>query len=383
MVIKHITRVAFLAAFATLASIPIVQAQNLSQGLAQKFSDGFTGDAGTALRQERRTIESWAAQFLDTHPKATTDELAAGITELFGDLKVEVVQLDTDVHLIAASDGPAGSVFIMGRGKRNRFAPLWRISDGVGKAAKEFPMVAAWSIERAKLGCRKAHSPAAAIGCGPVAATSIGRLPDGKDGAKRFYVDAAYAQLDDAMVAGQTTLWRWQAGMATPILGGTYAYNPDQDPHLLVEATALHIHDRAHYKSFADCGSCAGRVMDWTIRVLPDRVVDGGRTSLEPELDLADTLFRRLLDRKPVADIADPAVVAMVTPMIDAARQYAAETRTPLSLGDLEEAKVTAEDVAHALCLATDQGGPYEFLIDTSTSRWRFISARAATNCGR
>jgi len=129
------------------------------------------------------------------------------------------------------------------------------------------------------------------------------------------------------------------------------------------------------FKSFFACGSCEGQQLDWTIRIGPDRIDDLGMTSAAPELDLIDTLYDRILNAKPVTDLASPAVVKALESKTEAVRKEASGSDDPPTLGMLWDWKVAVEGQRTKLWMSTDDGGSYLFTIDTVAGKPRISTA--------
>jgi hypothetical protein len=332
-------------------------------------SDGFAIDddpqAPALLRQEWSVTGEWAADYLTAHPAASEAELVAAIRELSPNLTAESIKLDPTTFLVSAYVDEIGTVFIVSA-RGDRFAQAWTIADAAAHRPIGFDVLGAWSADKARGNCRQSLPQKAWNTCGPVFG-SIGKIPNQEDGSPRFYIDGTYAQGAGATVGAQLSLWKWTGLTAELLYAKTYGYMIDQAVGTRLDGNFLRVRVKDKFGTFFACGSCEGRQMDWTLRIDPDRIEDLGRKSVVPELDLIDSLYARLIEKKPVTDIADPAVVEALKPVLAGLRKR----------GMLMDWKVTGDGPRRVLCISTENGGAYLFTIDSMLSRPRVVAASA------
>jgi hypothetical protein len=258
--------------------------------------------------------QDWAVAFLDNHPGVTAEKLQTEFLNRHreGHESVEpsdVVLLAPDLYAFATQWGETGNVFVVGK-REDHWAVVWDIAKA---ETGNFPTLKGWRSTAAQTACRDKSS-----NCGPFYGTAFALKPD-RQGRVRFGVRAIYAQMAGATVGGQVSFWRWDGAKGEPLLAGTFAVMADDagDTFAPEKVTIRTKHD---FKTFYGCGGCVGRQLDWTFRVLPDRIVDEGKKPVVPELDAVDELLFRIAHRKPAADLAGPGVIATLTKQIEPAK---------------------------------------------------------------
>jgi hypothetical protein len=352
--------------------------------LAPHIDDFFLGDnpqAPALLKRRWAAMSDWTASYLSAHPGATGEELAAEASKLSSNLEFQAIKLDDGTFLASASVGAIGSIFIVAA--RGAFVPVWSVADEAEAPPTAFKLLAAWLAESARRKCRVAAEPDGGSACGPVSG-SIGRLTDGRDGARRFYINGTYAQAAGATVGAQFSVWTWNGEKAEPLYANIYSYIIEQPEGLRVEGDVVKIRIKDEFKTFFACGSCPGRQTEWAIRVDRDGVKDLGKTSLSPELDFIDSVYERMFKGEPVSELISPAAVKVLRPVVDGARQEATPGSSP-SLGMLSNWKATKRGSGWDVCLSTDNGGAYVFALDAVAGHPRISSARAVKDeeCGK
>jgi hypothetical protein len=331
--------------------------------LAPHFDDFFLdGDpqAPALLKRKWSAISDWTASYLNAHPGATAEDLMAEAKKLSPNQEVQAIKLDDGAFLASAWAGAIGSAFIVAA-RGGVFAPVWSAGDAAETPPAAFKPLAAWSAANARGECRVTAQPDAWGVCGPVS-SSIGRLADDRDGARRFYLDATYAQAAGATVSAQFSVWSWNGEKAEPLYLDTYSYMIEQGEGLRVEGDVVKIRTKDEFKTFFACGACPGRQMEWTIRVDSGGVKDLGKTSLAPELDLIDSVYERMFKGEPVSELIGSAAAKVLHSAMDEARQETAPGSSP-SLGMLSNWKSTKRASGWDVCLSTDNGGAHVFAI--------------------
>ena len=132
------------------------------------------------------------------------------------------------------------------------------------------------------------------------------RLPEGRDGKRRFYVNA---RSDDwstsACRGGQLSVWEWDGGRATQALVGEYSdMGPGAGWGVHVRGTAMRVYTHGGLHTFGECCGCTSLKAVWKIRLGPRRIEDHGLRYYTRELQVADELLYRVLRGEDVSDIA-------------------------------------------------------------------------------
>lgn len=339
-------------------------------------STGFSLDddpqAPALLEREWSVLRQWSVDYLDRHPGANEQDLVSAIGGLDRNLSVEALRLDPRSYLVAAGRDEIGTVFIV-TAAADRFAVAWSIADPAASRQQGMDMLAAWSTDKARESCRREPSENWRD-CGPVHAR-LGRLPDQRDGTRRFYVDGTYAQAAGATVGAQLSIWEWSGRSAEPLYTILYGYMADQPVGTRVDGDLLMIRAKEEFHSFFACGSCEGRQIDLIIRIDPDGIADLGKVSTMPELDLIDMFFDRIIAGKSAADIASPAAVTVAAAKVAGIRREDADLKDDLpALGMLMGWKATTAGQRTRVCIATDAGGTFLFTIEAVDGKGRIAT---------
>jgi len=138
----------------------------------------------------------------------------------------------------------------------------------------------------------------------------------------------------------------------------------------------LTIGEKDDFRTFYGCGSCEARQMVRRLQVNPDGIVDLGKITTTPELDLIDELFWRLSNNSATADIANPAVSRALRPQIMSAKVESRKTDPKwFSVGMLGDVSVRLDGSSENVCFTADDIGRLYFVIaKNQTGNPRLIS---------
>lgn len=282
------------------------------------FSLDGTPEGREALEAYWDAIQDWTLWYLNSHSQMSPREISEHLEtqELNGGVEVGVEKIGSDLYAVSAGYGEIGTVFFVEK-RRGIYAVVWGIRHVPAPYIAKFPTLAAWSTDHARDPCNLGKEDGSGWDlCGPIHG-DVALLPPNSTGRTRFFIDATYAQAASETVAGQVSIWTWDGRAATPLFAKTYGYTlEDVDVHLSGSVLTVRVKDE--YKMFYSAGCCAGRELDWTVRIGPDRVDDLGMRPLIPELDAIDDLLFRVWHRQPTAAIAAPKVVATLTTLMKA-----------------------------------------------------------------
>jgi len=337
---------------ALLASLRAAEAAVAERTRAE---DGFALDGSRGspqlLEAQWTAVRRWTAAWLDDHPDASAADLIAAAKSGPG-LDLSTVSLDRASLLVSAEAGALGTAFVLHRGVDGRYLTATALYEPNTWGGGGPPELAAWRSDRAAAGCRD-HRPQAdwAI-CGPLA-PSLTRLQDEADGGRRFAVVGRYVKEAGATDAYQLSIWRWTGHAAEPLLAYTLDQMADEPVIAAVSSSKLTVHEKGDFKRMFACGGCSGRQME-VVFTLPSRGAVLARTrSLVPDLDAVDDLYDRLFQSESTDRLASPAVVAALTPKVEALRAEARRRKLDPSLGMLMNWKATGASLS-TLCLSTD-----------------------------
>jgi hypothetical protein len=144
----------------------------------------------------------------------------------------------------------------------------------------------------------------------------------------------------------------------------------------------LKVREKTEFRTFDNFGSIEARQTDWTARLTPQGIEDLGETSLNPELDVVDELFYRVINHQQAADVAAPAVVKYTEEIVQEARKGVSQKdwKEFPSLGMTME-NLTVRDNANGkiLCLDLFRAGINLFTIRSAGSKL-FISDMKPTD---
>ena len=298
---------------------------------------GLNDDSSAAFLDEEWSLASkWSSIYLNQHPLATADEVQAALKELDPDIQANVVELANRTFLIFVSRHDIGNVFIVTTVGKS-YKTVWNIED----ASSRGPL-AAWSIKASLANCKEPDSEDEDQqgACGPMAGAAIVALPDDYMGNARFYIDAFYASTYGEHVfrvgsPAQLSIWKWDGHEARPLVA--HAYRALEETKF--ENDILTIRERAYWKALSTCGACAGRAVEWSIRIGREGVENLGKTGTMPELDVIDELYDRVDHKLSITDLAAPAVANFIRESVDELRETAREAE---ALNESDESRNTA-----------------------------------------
>ena len=113
----------------------------------------------------------------------------------------------------------------------------------------------------------------------------------------------------------------------------------------------LKIPTKERFKTTFSCGICPTPRAIWTIRITPDGIEDLGREYDNPELQMMDELWARLLKRENADEMASPQVRETMNQLIED-EGYRTKDFAPLSM--LDRWYVTNTETQHSLCFSSD-----------------------------
>ena len=181
----------------------------------------------------------------------------------------------------------------------------------------------------------------------PCAAWRAGLLPEDAQGLQRLYIEAEYSQPAGATRGHQLSVWRWDGRLGTLLYVTTYAVGGEgQEEGASIEGDVVKIGRKDHFQTLMACGACDGRQLVQRFQLTPsDEVKELDTISLTPELDLIDALFSRIREGQSAADLAEPAVTALMRRQWDKAQHD-----SDMALFINESETVRAVGGSHTLC---------------------------------
>jgi len=256
--------------------------------------------------------EDWTLAFLRLHPNITAAALKARFTDkgpmLFEKARImpsAVSQLAPGLLAFSLNWGPSGTVFLAARRSGQ-----WRVVWDARKAETgAFAALKAWRTDHATPDC---DGDDRRIQCGPLWGSAFPLKPDAQ-GRVRFGLTGTHAQGAGFTLASQISFWRWDGHTAEPLFANSYEHEEDDLYRGQHAPDTVVVRVKEDYRSFEACGACNGRQFDWTFRVQPDRIEDGGKRLIHPEADFVDQVYDRLDRHLPVESMAAPKVAAMMS----------------------------------------------------------------------
>jgi len=345
---------------------------------ATRGSQGFALDSRAGvplLAQQWRAVRQLAIATLDRQPGIGEAALEKRLRQA-GLAQVQVVRLDAAAVLVGSEAGAFGTFSLLARGPDGHF----RVALALDRPTAGGPAhLAAWRPDRSVAGCSAPAEHGYGATCGPMTVADTQPLAPEADGTRRFALLGRYVKGAGATDVYQLSIWRWDGRKATPLAMREFAQMADEPIFVHGSARGLTLHVKGAFKSFMACGACAGRQMEWRFALPPEGVTPPAIRSLTPDLDAVDAVFDRLLHARPADDLAAPAVIAALTPVMQDIRDKARTDHADPSLGLLGSWKRDPLSGGSAsLCLSTDATDPQIFRIEKRRGR-RFVAAvRAA-----
>jgi hypothetical protein len=253
-----------------------------------------------------RTVQRWATDWLDANPRANPKALIKAGARFGDEWSMSAATLGGGDMLVgvSASYGRMGTAFILGSNAAGVHRVRW------STATPQKPLDS--EADRALLLWRPtAQNERCSNDCRMVGWNSVGRLPDSADGAKRFWIEATYAQDIGATVGKQLSLWSWRDGRARPVLVRDYAVMVDQTGSVL-RGAILHLRSKRSWDSLSACGSCFGRETNLRFAIGPRRVRELPPVSLTPEIDVVDRVFSRVLVGRSASALASRSALRVI-----------------------------------------------------------------------
>lgn len=312
------------------------------------FSLDGSDAAVRALDRMWDAFEDWSLAYLRSHPKANAKELeaAAPVAETHGETPW-VVELEPGLFAVTMRFANKADVYLL-----RRSGIAWDIR----KAAPARKGLRDWSTWLATPACYNQLTKKHDGHCGPQFDYAVvSPLPRDRHGRLRFYIDADYAGNGGTRLY-QFSIWRWDGQRAAPLIVKNHAAADYDEQIVTGQGDLLLVRVKQAYKTLGAYGCCAGREMDWRFKLTPDGVRDLGQTPVTPELDAVDSLIDRLWDEKPAGDLATPAVIAALNPLV--AERRAEEAKEPVANREFAMLALSAVERGRAgtkLCLVLDR----------------------------
>jgi len=354
---------------------PVISAQNpqaryqaakiLYAAHAQQFFHDSSPQAVQALIEMNTAAADAVVLTLSHNPNALSSDLEATLCHLddsackSNESSQSVAQIAPHLFVASHAYSEVGMVFVVGFHGAHP-AILWSISSTPTQAADPHRLLAAWKPERAAESCRDHLNETRWATCGPLYA-SVGALPSDAQGFPRFYIDGNYAQSAGLTVAQQTSVWRWGHGTATPLWIHQSIAAMDRTVGTTFTAGILAIGEKSEYRSFCALDAGDGREMVRRVHITPTGVQDLGTRPAYPEIDLVDTLFRRLVSHRPTADIAAPEIAKLLDPQSQ-------------DLGSIESSSVIYDGAIARICLITDGTARLDFTLEKVAGKPRLTN---------
>ncbi len=260
-----------------------------------------------ALDALRDATQDWTLAFLTSRPGITIGTLKTKLAIHHPDefkaariAPTRVTLLAPDLYAFSAYWGVTGNVFLVGR-RNGQWAVVWDVRKA---ETARFAALKAWRSDHAGAGCYDEEGHDGRYDCGPLYGAAFALKPDAQ-GRVRFGLGATYAQGAGFTVKSQISFWRWDGTTAEPLLAETYSHEEDDIARSRDSADTVVVRVKDAFKSFySHGGNGVGRQLDWSFRILPDRIADEGTKPLYPELDAVDDVLDHVLNQKPATDLA-------------------------------------------------------------------------------
>lgn len=321
----------------------------------------------------------WVAAWLDAHPDADAQTVAAAFAAMGGDKALGQLQALplTKGDWLLALPGPLGNVFIVAQ-RNGHHRVAWNIATMKLPATPAAEPLAAWRARNARQ-----HGPGAEVS-GPMD-PQPGALPADDHDRARFWIDGTRAQAAGGTIGAQVSVWLWDGSTAHVLAVHPYAMAVVRDRGARVKDGVLKVREKGEFHAFSSCGACAGRETDWRMRVDGQSVDVLGVESAVPELDAVDAIVARRLHGKPAGDLATADAIAAVDTIIAGVRRDRdpADWRQNPTIGALGTYHVQVVANGIDVCLSTDDAGAHRFELRKDHSGLRLQRVLAvASGCG-
>ena len=311
---------------------------------------------------------SWAAEYLETHPMSSTNDLK-GIFEGFapkprrvksqyGDFleysdysfRGSAVRIGPSTYVAEASYGVdflTGAFMVVARSRDGHFRALWNIKDLAERHYAQRDEIGRWM-----------HLVRRAYYNGPLAVEKVLRLSSAANGHPRFMVDA-YQGADGGTGLAQLSIWEWDGAEAKPLLVEVYYY-PLDFRGFRFDGRTLRISTKEELVVLYSCGMCALPEGTWTVRITPGGVQNLGHRFLQPEIRWADELLSKMTKGEDATNLAEAKVVDALKRLMHESSETEdgahPSGRMEFPLGMLEQVQVLRRGQRGAFLLVVDEG---------------------------
>jgi hypothetical protein len=343
------------------------------------FSIRDTPEDLKALNDMWSAIEDWTVDYLNGHSQISTEDLNTALMNEHYNYTIVTAAPDWGTKLapglfgFGTSYNEIGVAFLVGK-RDGRYRVVWDTQSLPARDVSRFPVLRAWSAEKAADGCRSDKNEGTWNRCGPIHG-AFELLPRDERGNLRFFIDATYAQAAGETVAGQISVWSWDGVAAMPLLAKSYFYD-FEDVRVEFAHGLLTIRAKEEYQSYYSCGACLGRRMDLAIRIAPGEVTDLGEKPLYPELDTVDSLFQAIAKRQPTESLASPRALSELNAILKSSGAEDKEGDVPeLDMIDYSSVRrenghalacISVESVDNGIVFAVGRKGGRDFITDVS-----------------
>ncbi len=329
--------------------------------------DNAPESPGLLARQWSLTGQ-WVAGWLNAHPDAGSETVAEALREIGeADPQDSYLKLGKRAFLVVAPSA-FGNVFIVAN-VDGQYRLAWSTAQPQEASGKQAKILADWRPESVWEGARDTHR-APSHSAWTVVPPALGLLPRDALDRARFYIDGVCLQCNGLTTPAEISLWLWDGKTARPQIVRDYEEMIDGAVGTRLEGDLLKVREKTNFRTFSTYGPYEARQTDWIIRLTPQGIEDLGETSLDPELDVVDELFYRIINHRQAEDVAAPAVVKYTEEIVQEAP----------SLGVMME-EPTVNDSANSkiLCLDLQAAGTNLFTLKSAGGKL-FISDMKPTD---
>ncbi|GAA0550738.1 hypothetical protein GCM10008941_33370 [Rhizomicrobium palustre] len=254
--------------------------------------------------------QDWTLAFLESNPGIALEPLKTELLNrhppTFQSPSIApdwVTSLADDLYAFSTRWDQIGTAFLVGK-RNGRWTVLWDVRK---TDTRHFPVLNAWRTDHGGGACRDDDLGYA---CGSLSGGIFPLKPDA-EGKLRFGLGGTYAQGGGFTFTKQISFWRWDGKNAEPLLAHTYQqYIEDSQASVPDTPSRIVVRVKDKFKSVGVC--CAGRQLNWTFRILPDRIEDQGKKPLYPEADAVDAVYAALQDHRSAEGAATPAALSFM-----------------------------------------------------------------------